>query len=89
MAAESLNDEVPKIEKLNKIQRKKVLSLIEQSAGNNESAYIAVKDYCMALSKVKVLGVRLNEERTPAELEVITPNTTHFFKLRTKEVADK
>lgn len=89
MAAQSLNDEVPKNEQLNKIQRKKVISLIEKNANDPESALIAVKDYCMALPKIKVLFVVLNQKQTPNTIEVTTSNTTHFFKIRPAKAEDK
>jgi hypothetical protein len=89
MAAESINDEIPKIEKLNKIQRKKVMSLLEQHIDNPEAAHAAVKEYCKGLSKIKIRGVVLNQNKTPNEIEVITVNTTHFFKLKAAKAEDK
>lgn len=89
MAAESINDEIPKIEKLNKIQRKKVMSLLEQHVDNPEAAHAAVKEYCNGLSKIKFRGVVLNQNKTPNEIEVITVNTTHFFKLKATKAEDK
>lgn len=89
MAAESINDEIPKIEKLNKIQRKKVMFLIEQHVDNPEAAHLAVKEYCNGLSKIKMRGVALNQDKTPNEIEVITVNTTHFFKVKVSKVEDK
>ncbi len=89
MAAESINDEIPKIEKLNKIQRKKVMFLIEQHVDNPEAAHLAVKEYCNGLSKIKMRGVALNQNKTPNEIEVITVNTTHFFKVKVAKAKDK
>jgi len=82
MAVESINDQGPKNEQLNKIQRKKVLFLIEQNIGNPESALTAVRNYCMGLSKITVRCVTYDKNENPSEIHVNTSNTTYYFKLK-------
>jgi hypothetical protein len=87
MASYSLNDIAPKNEQLNKIQRKKVKSLIDQSP-NAESALVAVRNYCMGLSKIKIRSVVLTMQSEVPTIEVFTSNTTHYFKLPFQKEAE-
>lgn len=81
---ESLNDIPPENGQLNKMQSKKIRSIIEKTVGSHENALMAVKQYCMALPKIKVVCVKFSEADDANKIEVITSNTNYFFRLTNK-----
>jgi len=79
---ESVNDIPPENGQLNKIQSKKIKSLIEKNSGAHGNALEAVKQYCMALTKIKVVCVKFEESEIPNKIEVITTNSNYLFRLK-------